>query len=168
MERRIRRRLTAVLISCSVFVLLSAIVPTLTVRNASGTLLRIFPLGAGDSFIIRYTHSVARRPVREIFTAARDGGLLLRETTFDAFGAGLPFEPYDAERFLVERDVFRVVGMRRRFPSVTVRVGRVAEHALLLRGNETPLRAWEKPGGSLTFGVEFRPVFWVAFQEVSQ
>ena len=168
MEKNIRRRLTILLIGCSLLVLLFAIVPALTVRNRSGRLLRTFPLGAGETFGIRYTHSVARRPVREIFTASRTGGLLLRETTFDAFGAGLPFEPNDAERFLVGKDCFRIVGMRRLFANVAVRVGRVAEHALLLKGSETPLREWEEPGGALTFGVEQRPVLWIALQEVLQ
>ncbi len=168
MERYFRRRLTAILAGCSFLVLLFSIVPVLTIRNGSGRLLRIFPLGAGETFAPRYLQSVARRPVSEIFSASRGGGLLLRETTFDAFGAGLPFEPYDAERFVFEKERFRIVGMRRSFPNVSVRVGRVAEHTLLWRGREMLLRVWEKPGKPLTFGIEERPVLCIVLQEVLQ
>jgi hypothetical protein len=47
------------------------------------------PLNYGESFTIRYIHSVDQSPVFEVFTARKGEGLVLRETYFRMFGAGM-------------------------------------------------------------------------------
>ncbi len=141
-------------------------VAVLSVESSSGESFLRSPLGAGESFAIRYIHSVAKRPVVEVFTPAPDGMIQLRETTFDSFGAGLPFEAEGEGRFLLEAGRFRIVGMRRLFRSIPVRVGRVAEHTLLFRGGEVPLREFEQPGQAVVLKVSEHPVsLWMLRRE---
>lgn len=143
-------------------------VSVLSVESPSGKSFLRRPLGAGEPFAIRYIHSVAKRPVAEVFTPAPNGMIQLRETAFDSFGAGLPFEGEGGGCFLVERGRFRIVGMRRFFRSIPVRVGRVAEHTLLLRGGEIPLRGFEEPGRAVIVRVSEHPVFLWMLREGMQ
>jgi len=43
----------------------------------------------GDTFTLRYIHSVDHAPVFEVFRAVRGKGLVLVETYFQMFGAGM-------------------------------------------------------------------------------
>ena len=47
------------------------------------------PLNYGETFAIRYIHSVDHSPVFEVFTAKKGEGLVLKETYFRMFGAGM-------------------------------------------------------------------------------
>ena len=47
------------------------------------------PLNYGQTFAIRYMHSVDHSPVFEVFTAQKGQGLVLKETYFRMFGAGM-------------------------------------------------------------------------------
>ena len=150
---------------CGLIFLAFAPVPVLSVESPSGTSFLRIPLGTGEPFAIRYIHSVAKRPVVEVFTPAPGERIQLRETAFDSFGAGLPFEAEEGARFLVEQGRFRIVGMRRFFRSVPVRVGRVAEHTLLVRDGEIPLRDFEQPGQTVTLKISECPVFLLVLRE---
>ena len=166
MERRFGFFLWAFFLTCTFISVGFMPVPVLCASDSSGAVFSRTALGAGESFSIRYIHSVARRPVVELFTAERGGSLFLRETVFDSFGAGLPFEPLGGERFMVEKGRFRILGMRRSFREVSVRVGREAEHALAVRKRTAALREWERPGNPVLLRVEEVPVLSIALQEV--
>jgi hypothetical protein len=64
--------------------------PQLCVRdcNAEKMLLKI-PVEYGQSFTIRYIHSVDISPVFEVFRVEKGIGLVLEETYFRMFGAGM-------------------------------------------------------------------------------
>jgi hypothetical protein len=47
------------------------------------------PFDYGETFAIRYIHSVDQTPVFEVFTAKKGQGLVLKETYFRMFGAGM-------------------------------------------------------------------------------
>jgi len=47
------------------------------------------PFAYGQSFAIRYIHSVDRFPVFEVFSAEKGEGLVLKETYFRMFGVGM-------------------------------------------------------------------------------
>jgi len=47
------------------------------------------PFAYGQTFSIRYIHSVDHSPVFEVFTAKKGEGLVLKETYFRMFGAGM-------------------------------------------------------------------------------
>jgi hypothetical protein len=64
--------------------------PVLLVRDhQSKEIIMKTPLAYGQSFAIRYIHSVDHSPVFEVFKAKKGQGLVLKETYFRMFGAGM-------------------------------------------------------------------------------
>ncbi|OQY58656.1 MAG: hypothetical protein B6245_10700 [Desulfobacteraceae bacterium 4572_88] len=64
--------------------------PHLLVRDyVSQKILLDLPVRYGDSFTIRYIHSVDISPVFEVFRIEKGTGLVLEETYFRMFGAGM-------------------------------------------------------------------------------
>ncbi|MFC0558243.1 DUF1850 domain-containing protein [Halalkalibacter alkalisediminis] len=49
-------------------------------------------LKAGDTFTIKWIHSVEKTPWRETYQLTDEGELLLIETVFQSFGAGVPHQ----------------------------------------------------------------------------
>ncbi|MBN2420511.1 MAG: DUF1850 domain-containing protein [Deltaproteobacteria bacterium] len=47
------------------------------------------PLSHGQTFSLRYIHSVDHAPVFEVFSVEKDKGIVLNETYFRMFGAGM-------------------------------------------------------------------------------
>jgi len=82
----------------------------------------------GDEFTLKYTHSVARTPVWEIFTIDDKYQIVLIETDFLDHGAGLPYAPFDEEMFVEEDGKFKIKNMRRVMPSpIYYMIGEVRE-----------------------------------------
>ena len=84
----------------------------------------------GDEFEIRYTHSVARTLVVERFRITRDGQILLYETVYQDFGAGLPSELDEGAQVEVGPAGVRITGMERTMSSIPLRVGSIARHQI--------------------------------------
>ncbi|WP_232718605.1 DUF1850 domain-containing protein [Bacillus sp. FJAT-45037] len=53
---------------------------------------KVDQLKAGDTFTIKWIHSVEKTPWREIYQLTNEGELLLIETAFQSFGAGVPHQ----------------------------------------------------------------------------
>lgn len=147
--------------------------PWLTVRNEAGVIVFSNPLSAGQEFGIRFVHSVALSPVEEWFVA-EDGLLALQRTVYQDFGAGLPHEAAKGQRMTFAQGQIVLSGFTLKLAQMDVRVGRVAEHQLLLTGaagrervgaeakEQTcvfPLTAWAPPGSALRFAVEVPPLW---------
>lgn len=116
-------------------------------------LRRVFPDGA--SFGIRFIHSVAKSPVIDWFVA-RQGVLQLDRTVYQDFGAGLPHSPEQGQR-MEQRDGHVIIsGYAMALPRFDVRVGRVAQHTLLLpeTWEAIPLDTLAAQGAALTFSLE--------------
>lgn len=149
--------------------------PWLTVRNASGSMVFSNPLSEGQEFGIRFTHSVALSPVEEWFVA-EEGRIALQRTVYQDFGAGLPHDVDKGQRMTFANGRIVLSGFSLKLPQMDVRVGRVAEHQLLLAGVKAsegestagakaqeptrvfPLAAWAPPGAALRFAVEVPPL----------
>ena len=113
----------------------------------------ILPVYEGDRYTIRFIHSVARRPVDEIYEIASDCSIL-RETVYDMMGAGLPYEPAAGQAFTVEDGKYHIRGFDMRIPALTYRINKVvADHTLLIGRDVYPLKRWAAPGKPLTFRV---------------
>ena len=84
---------------------------------------------AGDSFSIRYQHSVARTPVIEFFEI-KDGKILLTGTEYQSYGAGLPTEAVQGE-YVVEDDKFIIKDINQFLPEILLRVSDYAEHEFI-------------------------------------
>ncbi len=111
-----------------------------------------------EEWMISYTHSVNRRPVED-FLRIEGSGLRILRSRFDAFGAGIPetSTPENPLRALPDGRLEYTVN--RPVPDVTIFVGRVAGHALHLRGREIPFTSLAEPGVALRFFVEKRSFY---------
>lgn len=109
------------------------LVTSTTVRSGDLPALLIFdyssrevilrePLAYGRSFAIRYIHSVDRSPVFEIFRVEKGEGLILEETGFRMFGAGMGH--WEGHGKLVrEGDWTKIKDINRTLGSFILRVG---------------------------------------------
>jgi hypothetical protein len=109
-------------------------------------------LQPGEEFVISFVHSVNRRPVYD--TLRVEGGhLVIVKSRFDAFGAGMPEASTSEGTLAVAPDGWLEWTVNRPVAEVTVRVGRVADHTLHLKGREIRLSDLSEPGSALTFRV---------------
>ena len=123
--------------------------------NEENTVVLTQPLEEGQCFGIRFIHSVAKSPVEEWFCAEK-AQLFLEKTVYQDFGAGLPFTPEAGQRMRFEGKSIILEGFHRQFDQVSVRIGRIAHHTLLLpnaRGgyDERPMERLSVPGSAITF-----------------
>lgn len=134
----------------------------LVVENDIGKRLFNCPLENGDQFAIRFTHSVALTPVTDYYKI-ENGKIFLDKTVYKDFGAGLPHAPEDGQKMTTENGEIVISGFNRELPVFEVRVGRVANHELLLfddasQGKDKkvtalPLVDLAKPGMALRFSL---------------
>ena len=111
----------------------------------------------GSEFAIRYRHSVALSPVEDWFSVS-GGCIYLEKTVYQDFGAGLPHQPGPGQRMYTENGKVVISGYHMALPSFDVRVGRVANHTLLLPEEgggqkEIPLNSLLEPGQAITLTV---------------
>ncbi len=101
----------------------------------------------GNTFTLRYIHSVDHAPVFEVFRAVRGKGLVLVETYFQMFGAGMGHWKGHGKivqdgRWTKIRDINKPLG------SFLLRVGTPGvDHTILYKGDEWNLS--EKAAGQL-------------------
>jgi hypothetical protein len=100
---------------------------------------------AGEEFVLSFTHSVNRRPVYDTIRTARDQVVVVK-SRYDSFGAGMPEHSTAEGTFRVAEDGWIEWTINRPMPEVVVRVGRVANHTLHLKGREIPLASLAPPG----------------------
>jgi len=122
------------------------------VDGRSGRLAYCERVKPGEEFVIAFVHSVNRRPVYDTLRAEKDR-LVIVKSRFDAFGAGMPESSTPEGTLSVAPDGWLEWTVHRPVPEVTVRVGRVADHTLHLKGREIRLSDLSEPGSALTFRV---------------
>lgn len=129
----------------------------LSLEDESGK--RLYSKRAPDNneFAIRFIHSVAKSPVTDYFII-KDGKIFLDKTVYHDFGAGLPHAPEGGQRMKAQNGEISITGFNREMPDLEVRVGRVADHTLLIfdgkdKPEEIPLASIAKPGSVIVFKV---------------
>ena len=103
-----------------------------------------------EEFVLAYTHSVNRRPVYDTLRAEGDH-LVIVGSRFDSFGAGMP-DGSDGQ-LSIAPDGWLVYRVEQPTPEVVVRVGRVAEHTLHIKGQKLALTQLAPPGSPLRLQV---------------
>ncbi|WP_207636408.1 DUF1850 domain-containing protein [Alkaliphilus metalliredigens] len=102
---------------------------------------------------IDYTHSVEKTPVRDVIEIKSNLIFLLKRTEYSSFGAGLPTD--NLGDFKVVNGIFINSGINQELSSISLRVGRIANHSLGLEdGRQLYLKDYVD-GGTL---VIIRPV----------
>ncbi|WP_345555805.1 DUF1850 domain-containing protein [Streptomonospora halophila] len=124
------------------------------------------PVAAGDRVTLRYTHSVSKRPVDEVFSAGAGGRLLMQEMRFDTFGANLPVGPEHigstTTTFLREDDGYRVLHHGRPLGTVQLMVNSTHSGQVLLfpDGGRVRLLDVAAYGTRVELGVQGGPRAW--------
>ncbi len=116
-----------------------------------------FPVRQGDRFFLDYVHSSDKTPIHDIFEIGREGEMILVEESFSWYGAGLEFMDRDGASVTFHDGKIRV-HLHRRFASLLLRVGWVANQTLRFPGRIVPLneiarggellKIWVAPRGS--------------------
>ena len=122
------------------------------VDASSGRVVFCNRVKPGEEFVLSFVHSVNRRPVYDTLRTEADR-LVIVKSRFDSFGAGMPESSTSEGTLTVARDGWLEWAVNRPVPDVTVRVGRVAEHTLHLKGREIRLSDLSEPGSALTMRV---------------
>jgi hypothetical protein len=155
--RTVRKVLFAFTILLSLFIQRSALSEPLYLLKVeslnTGKILFHCSLSAGDRFFIDYIHSSDKTPVQDIFEISGEGTLVLIEERFSWYGAGLEHLTWEKASVVYEKDCTRVL-LHREFPSLRLRVGRVAQHRLTVRGTAIFLRDIARGGELLEIRAE--------------
>ncbi len=112
-------------------------------------------MAEAEEFVLSFIHSVNKRPVYDTLRAARDH-LVIVKSRFDAFGAGMPEASTEQGTLRVAEDGWLEWTTNRPLPEVIVRVGRVAEHALHIKGRTIRLKTLAEPGAALSLRMRER------------
>jgi hypothetical protein len=118
----------------------------------TGKILVRVPASAGDRFYIDYTHSSDKTPVHDVFQIGPHGEMVLIEEQFFWYGAGLEFMNWE-KASVIQKDGKTTVRLRRTFPFLPLRVGRVANHRFTSNGRTILLREIARGGELLKIWV---------------
>lgn len=118
-------------------------------------LLLDVPIKPGGRFTIHYIHSSDKTPVHDIFEIGGNGEMILIEENFDWYGAGLEFMNWEQASITHENRKVKV-HLKRHLPYLYLRVGRVANHTLILNGVAVSLKAIARGGERLKIWVRTR------------
>ena len=119
---RIKKWILAILL-LSIVVYSAAIpLPALILRDSSGSILYKFYISPGDSFTLRFIHSVENTPVEDEYRGV-NGRIRLWEERTVSHNAGLPSEAPRNGRFIMGPDWMHVRGGGQSLALMRYRVG---------------------------------------------
>lgn len=149
-EKRSRKFIMTALLLI-IFVLFVTFIPFKTALvfqyQNSGRVLAYIPIAKGDSFQIRYTHSIHLSDVIERYSVTEDLQIKLNAMRYEDFAIGMPENALEGERFEHKNGHYYLSNLNRLFPFFDLRVGKVrANHILIISGNEYPMSRYLEPG----------------------
>ncbi len=105
-------------------------------------------------FNIVFVHSVEKTLVEECFTIEPDGSLILFETRYSSYGAGLPS---DAEGGFAVEDGKFLLKLHRRFERITLRVSHIEGHGIVFSDRTIWFKDIANVNDALTIYVKVLP-----------
>jgi len=138
-----------IIISLIIFMIFTYPLNLLVVSDyRSGEILKTWILKE-DKFKVSYTHSVELTEVEEYYEI-NEGYIILKETIFRSYGAGLPATTkYDFEK---TNDGFRIYNIKEKFKELIYRTGAVrADHRLFLNNEEYKFLDFSSPMQAVKF-----------------
>jgi hypothetical protein len=122
-----------------------------------GSLVKVIPVSTGERITYSYLHSVQKSRVDEVLQVDPNGHLVVKETEYDMFGAGLPSDLPDGDLSLdANSGRFRITNMSRDIPVLRIRVAFTAEQTLDVKGDRFRLDSLAAPTSLLVIEVGSR------------
>jgi hypothetical protein len=129
------KKLPVILTSCLILLFIVSSFPCISVLSLCG---RKNPakeyfhrIKRGDCFVISYTHSVNKGRVHDIYQYTGGKKLLLDETEFVSYGAGIPeLEENEGAVFYQTSDSYVLKNLKREMESLVMAVGLIANHTI--------------------------------------
>lgn len=128
---------------------------TVLVLSAAKTGERVLyiPVEQHQEFVIKFTHSVNKRPVYD-YIQVEDKSFRVVKSVYDSFGAGMPETALDGMKLKFNAEgQLELTNINRKLETFTVFVGTVAEHWLLISNSEVYLADLVAPGEGLQFQI---------------
>ncbi|MCR4742834.1 MAG: DUF1850 domain-containing protein [Treponema sp.] len=93
--------------------------------------------GYKKGFTLSYTHSVNKGRVHDYYECLKDGNLLINQTIFVSYGAGIP-EASESPRaeFTVTSNGYKISNLQRKVDKLVMAVGIIANHSITFELNE--------------------------------
>ncbi len=138
-----------------IFILILALIPvhTLEVKEArKGEWLLWARVKPGDTFSLKYIHSVERIPVTGYFAVDGQYWIVVKETAFSSYGAGLPILK-KTDDYIITGKEFRQRNINMRMKELTFFVHSFTEPILTFKGTEVPLSKRVREGGLIRIQV---------------
>jgi hypothetical protein len=115
------------------------------IDGGSGATVKRIPINEGETFTVRFIHSVVKAPIFESFYIDRQGKIILNEVKFKKIGVG--YGKYIPTLYsLTQRDGWYYMSNLSVSVVLNYRVGFIANHTLLSRGKEYPFSEMVSPG----------------------
>jgi len=109
---------------------------SLIIEKGNGEELISIPIKHGEIFTIRYIHSVDISPVYEVFYADKNKGIIIKETYFKMFGAGMGHWP-GRGRIVEKNGWIFIKDMNITIGKFYLRIGSPSvDHTILIRGEK--------------------------------
>lgn len=121
----------------------------------------------GNTFDVRWKHSVTLQPVIETYKLEGYDKISLIQMVFDDNGPNLPAQPWEEQQWTIQDGKFIVTNYNKYFTKVPVTIGAIiADHTLIYNGKETSLRDVYRPGGFVYISVTKNNVYQFLTKEV--
>jgi hypothetical protein len=113
------------------------------------------PVETGDTFQIKYLHSIHLSDVIESYEVTEKNHIRQYELEYEDFAIGMPSEAAEGETFEMVDGKYFMKNMNREFEHFDLRVGKVrANHTLVHEGVPYPLSNMIEPGTRVRVMVE--------------
>jgi len=164
---RYKKILSIILLFILLSIFLMPIRVLLASNYKSGEYLKSWPIKKGEEFDIEYTHSVQLTPVIEIYFIDEIDNIVLKESYFHSYGAGLPSTtPYEFE--ITERG-FRIYDINQIMENLIYRTGAVrANHKINMRNKTYLFLDFSAPREGVKFTIEKISLLSYLAKEVKQ
>jgi hypothetical protein len=138
-------------------------------HNREETVYLRIPISLDNEFTVKYTHSVMKTPVYEHYRVMPDRRILLTETEFSSYGAGLPEKgKYDFE---MSSEGFRIYNMNLPFDFIVYRTAPAetgADLTLIIHNTEMPFLSFSADRTPVKITVRKDPMWLFKIREGSE
>ncbi|MDQ0215631.1 hypothetical protein J2S13_002049 [Oikeobacillus pervagus] len=142
-----KRRLTVFFIVLFLIFILCIPFHTAVVFEKEGNILSFFPIKEGETFQIRYIHSIHLSEVRETYKIIKNHQFQQTELMYEDTSIGMPAHAEKNEKFIMKDGKYYITGMKKVFQNIQMSTSRVViSHELIFKGKICPLENVIPPG----------------------